>query len=58
VGSTGKRERDSIQIDFGAHLFFYPMDSGDSFPGGKATGGVKLTIHHVHILTTLIMVEL
>jgi hypothetical protein len=28
----------SVQTDFEAHSASYPMDSGGSFPGGKAVG--------------------
>jgi hypothetical protein len=34
-----------VQTGSGAHPPFYPIGTRDSFPAGKAAGGVKLTTH-------------
>jgi hypothetical protein len=47
----------SVQIGSETHPSFYPIDTGYSFPEGKAAGGVKLTTHF-HLMSRLIMVEL
>jgi hypothetical protein len=35
----------SVQTGSGAHISSCPMDTVDSFPGGKEAGVVKLTTH-------------
>jgi hypothetical protein len=35
----------TVQTGFGARPASYPMGTGDSFPGGKAAGHLKLTSH-------------
>jgi hypothetical protein len=34
-----------VHTGSGAHTAFYPMGNRGSFPGGKAAGALKLTIH-------------